>query len=103
MNIKDAAQLNIIAAFGLKNAPPETQREFLEDTVSTILDRVVEKIKERLNYQERQEFTRVCRTDAPETERVAFLNAHVPDFEDLIIQETLIFKKDFAERLNAST
>ena len=94
MDIQDIAQSNILDAMGLSDASQEEQRAFIEGATKMIMDEVVDEIAKRLPDAEKEEFFRLFGGEgsADEDAKAAFLNAHVPDFEELLLQETYAFK-----------
>lgn len=99
MDINSIVQSNILDAVGLNDAPEDEQRAFIEGAASMIMDEVVEEIAKRLPDGEKEEFFRLFggESSADEDLKAAFLKAHVPDFDELVLQETYAFKAALAK------
>ena len=91
---------NLLALFGLADAPPEEQEKFLNDASEKILEAVVEKIETKLPAEKREEFFQLFEKDpsASEEEKAAFFRTHIPDFRDILLGEIERFEREALAR-----
>lgn len=91
MNLEKLAQSNILETLGLEKAGEEMQKEAVQDAMEIILQSVVDQIKDTLPDDVRDEFERVY-DQGSEEERKVFIEKYVPNFQDLLMIETLRYK-----------
>ncbi|MDP3772054.1 MAG: DUF5663 domain-containing protein [bacterium] len=92
MNTEDFLDASVLALVGLEMAPQEEQDAFLAEATRLILLRLAGRIKNELSEENGQEFEQVFGGEASGEERATFLETHVPDFENILLQEVLYFK-----------
>lgn len=92
MDIQKIAQSNIINTLKLQDASEEVKQEAINDATEVIFDSVVDRIQAGLLGEALGEYDRVFGEDCPEDERVAFLKKYVPNFEEIVAEETLRYK-----------
>jgi len=92
MNTAEFLDASVLALVGLETAPKEEQDAFLAEATRLILLRLAARIKNELPAEKHEEFSRVFGGGASGEERAAFLEANIPDFEEILLQEILYFK-----------
>ena len=92
MNFEKLAQSNILETLKLTDAPKKAQDEAVEDAMEIIMESATDRIKDGLSDEALEEFERVFSGDHTESERDAFLKKHVPDFEEILVEESLRYK-----------
>ena len=92
MNFEKLAQSNIVETLGIADAPEEERKEVIEDATDVIMQSVMDRVMDGLTDEEWLDFERVFGEDASEEERAAFLEKHVPNLEEMLVQETLRYK-----------
>lgn len=92
-NIKDLLEWEAI--------PQEQQEAFLGHVVDLILARVARRIKDQLPEEEKAQYLALFSDSSlsSEEKRTEFLQAHVPNFGDLLLQEILLCKAAAAGKL----
>lgn len=90
----DIITINLLDAAGLSGASEEEKQEFFKKAASIVLARLIERIENQLVQDKREEFFSVFSENRSDEERLSFLRAHVPNFEQLFIDEALAFKKE---------
>lgn len=83
---------DLLTIFGLENAPEDSKSTFLTEATHLVLAKVAERIESELPPEKKAEFTSLFSASDHEEDQVRFLDAHVPDFEEIVVQETLLFK-----------
>ena len=93
MDIQSLAQSNILKLLGFDEAPKEEQETLLRSITAMLLEDVVSRIKDELSVEAREQFFALF-ADGPGSneERLQFLKTHVPNLEEMILEETLTFK-----------
>lgn len=94
MTFQELLNLNIIDLFGLQNASEEEKKKFLEYATGLVLERVVAQIEKDLLEDKRKEFFELFKEGSPEEAKLAFLKENVPDLEEIVFEEILIFKNE---------
>ncbi len=102
MNFEHLAQSNIIDTLKLTHAPKEVKQAAIDDAANIILRIVAQRIEDEIPDEYQEEFEHIFGTEGTPQERAAFLNKHVPDFENIIRAETLHYKA-LAEIIASST
>ena len=92
MNFEELTQSNIVETLGIAGAPEEKRKEAIEDATDVIMQSVMDWVMDGLTDEEWLDFERVFGEDASEEERTAFLKKHVPNLEEMLVQETLRYK-----------
>ena len=92
MNFEKLAQSNILETLKLIDAPKEAQQEAVDDAMDIILTSAMDRIQDELSDEAHIEFERVFGGQNTEEERTAFLKKHVPNLEEILIQESLRYK-----------
>lgn len=90
----DLITANLLDAAGLSDASEEEKQEFFSKAASIVLARLVQRIEDQLPEDRRKEFFSVFSENRSDEERISFLRVHVPNFEQLFIDEALAFKKE---------
>lgn len=83
---------DLLTVFGLENATQETKDAFLTEATRLVLAKVAARIEDELPAEKKAEFTSLFSAPNSEEDQTRFLDAHVPDFEEMVVQETLLFK-----------
>lgn len=91
MNLEKLAQSNILQTLRLDKLEEEVQKEAMGDAAEIILQSVVDEIEGTLPAEVRDEFGRVF-DEENEEERKAFIKKYVPNFQNLLVVETLRYK-----------
>lgn len=91
--LKKLVELNLLKLFDMEDAAEEEQTAFLQRCMDEIFAAVVRCIKEDLPDDKKQEFDDAFRDGVPEEQRVAFLQANVPEINEMIVNVILAFKK----------
>ena len=92
MNFKELPKSNLIETLGIADAPEEERKEAIEDAADVIMQSVMDRVIDGLTDEEWLDLERVFGKDASEEERIAFLKKHVPNLEEMLVQETLRYK-----------
>ncbi|MFY9463020.1 MAG: DUF5663 domain-containing protein [Candidatus Sungiibacteriota bacterium] len=85
---------NLLSLFGMQNASPEEQNEFLAAASQAVLIAVVGRIEKKLPEDKREEFHRLFADNASDAEKAAFFTAYIPDFKDILIEELARFNRE---------
>ena len=92
-NMDELLKLDLFEALGITDATDEEKREFLDEGTTIIFARVAEIIKEELQEDANPEFERLfIHHTGTQEEKESFLKTHVPDFDKLVLTETMRFK-----------
>lgn len=83
---------DLITIFGMENAPQETKNAFLTKATHLVLAKVAARIEDELPAEKKSEFTALFSAQGQEEDQMRFLDAHIPNFEELVVQEALLFK-----------
>ena len=92
MNFEKLAQSNIMETLGIAGAPEEERKGAIEDATDVIMQSAMDRVMDGLTDEESLDFERVFGEDASEEERAAFLKKHVPNLDEILIQESLRYK-----------
>lgn len=96
MHYQEILEKNILDFAKLNSAPPETKKIFLQTAVKEIMLRVVERIKTELGPEKSKDFMEIFSQDKyTDIQREEFLKTTVPNFEEILLTETLKFKQQF--------
>ena len=93
MDSDELIEKSVIEIAGLQDASLEDQQEFVADTAALVLVNLTQKIRQKLADGERAEFDALFGGNPTNEEKVAFLEKCAPDFGELLVAETLLFKK----------
>jgi len=96
IDIPDRLNLDILKAFGIEKAPQEWEK-FLALAGEAILTSVVRRIKDHLPEEKQEEFFWLFETPSSDEEKAAFFKTYVPNFQELLLEETAHFKKEALE------
>ncbi|MBI2055978.1 MAG: hypothetical protein HYT37_01200 [Candidatus Sungbacteria bacterium] len=99
MNIQQLFELNIFSLPGLQNMPFMEKEKLSRTFGEEILADVASSIASELSEEKAKEFADLFDTPHTPEERTAFIQANVPNFEEIVVRETLSFKEDLAEYL----
>jgi hypothetical protein len=91
--IRELLDLDLLELFGLKNAPAEEQEKFFDAASQAIFTRLVARIEETLSPEKKEEFYRLFETPASDEDKQTFFAQEIPDFEKILLEETLAFKE----------
>ena len=93
--MKKILETDIAQLVGLDGASPEVRGRALADAQNYILRAVVQCVRSKLSPEADQEFVQLFASedDAITDTNMAFLQKHVPSLDELVLQETLAFKK----------
>jgi len=95
MTLSDLFEVDVIRAVGLAGATDEEKDRFLNMAKDEILERVLERIEEKLPEDKKGEFFRLFEDEGvSEEERTDFVNKYVPDLGEVVAEETLVLKKE---------
>ena len=92
MNLEKIAQSNLIDTLQLKNAPQEARQEAVDDALEVIFESVADRVKAELSEEALIEYEHVFDEGNSEEERVAFIKKHIPNFEEIVAEETFRYK-----------
>ena len=88
MNVDEFLKTNVLDLVGLADAPRDVRESFLARASEMVLEAVVSRIDKSLDADKREEFYRVFKEGTNEEEKQAFIKAHVPNFEEIVGEET---------------
>lgn len=93
--LQNLMEMDIVAVLGLEHAPANVQQRVLGEANDRILREVIKRIQTRISPEVKEEFERLFSTqdDHITDADMEFLKKNVPDFADIMIEETLKFKK----------
>lgn len=97
MTLQQAFELNIFSLPELRDLPLGEKEKLTQKMSEEILASVAEEIASELPEDKAEEFVALFSAPRSPEERAAFLNTHVPNFEEILIRETLSFKEYLAE------
>lgn len=83
---------DIVKMIGLGDAPEETKQAFLERSKKIIMANVAGVIEKKLPNEKRLEFFRLFDGSASDHERTEFLRENVPNIDEIVFRESLLFK-----------
>lgn len=92
MDIPEGFNLDILKVFGLEKSP-EKWDEFFAGATEAIMLSVVRRVERELPEEKAEEFLRLFEGAATDEEKKTFLDAHVPRFKDIIVEEVARFQK----------
>ena len=92
MNLEKIAQSNLIDTLNLKDAPQEVRQEAVDDALEIIFESVADRVKAGLSDEALIEYEHVFDEGGSEEERVAFIKKHIPNFEEIVAEETFRYK-----------
>lgn len=92
MNLEKIAQSNLIDTLKLKDAPQEVRQEAVDEALEIIFESVVDRIKAEFSNEVMTQYMRVFEEENSEEKRVEFLKTHVPNFEEIVAEETFRYK-----------
>lgn len=88
MEFEDFFKVNVIDLVGFSDAPEDVKQSFLQSASQTVLEAIVDRIDFELPEEKKEEFYRVFRTGAQNEDMQAFLKENVPNFEEIVGEET---------------
>lgn len=86
------AQSNILDLLGLSEAPHHVQQRAINQALEIIFDSVANRIKAELSPEALTHYAHAFRENSSEEERSAFLATYVPQFDEIVKEETLRYK-----------
>ena len=92
MNLEKIAQSNLIDTLQLKDAPQEARQEAVDDALEVIFESVADRVKAELSDEALIEYEHVFDEGGSEEKRVAFIKKHIPNFEEIVAEETFRYK-----------
>ena len=92
MNLEKIAQSNLMDTLKLKDAPQEARQEAVDDALEVIFESVADRMKAELSDEALIEYEHVFDEGSSEEERVAFIKKHIPNFEEIVAEETFRYK-----------
>lgn len=96
MTLQQVFELNIFSLPELSDLPSAEKEKLGHAMSEEILANVAEEIAGELPEDKAGEFVALFSTPHTPEERALFLNTHVPNFEEILIRETLSFKEELA-------
>lgn len=93
-DLNNIFNINLLEIFGLSDISEEDRKRFFDDISGWVMSRVISGIKKELSEAQQAEFMRLFEQDASEDARTTFLETYVPDMEERILREALIFKSE---------
>ena len=88
MEFEEFFKANVIDLVGLSDAPEDVKQSFLQSASQTVLEAIVDRIDSELPESKKEEFYRIFRAGAKDEDMQAFLKANVPNFEEIVGEET---------------
>lgn len=88
MEFEEFFKANVIDLVGLSDASEDVKRSFLESASQMVLEGVVDRIDSELPESKKEEFYRVFRAGAKDEDMQAFIKANIPNFEEIVGEET---------------
>ncbi len=92
MDFNALAQSNIISTLSLADAPKDVQREAINEATEIIFDSVTDRIKAELSGEALAQYEQVFNDHGSEEERTEFLKKCIPNFDEIVREETLRYK-----------
>lgn len=92
MNLEKIAQSNLIDTLQLKDTPSNVRQKAVDEAVEIIFESVADRIKAGFSDEEMIQYEHTFHEGSPEQERVEFLQTHVPNFEEIVAEETFRYK-----------
>jgi len=90
---QDIINKDILEILNLKNLPNNKKQEFYQKMTETIQNRVMAKILDGLNENEKEEFTKLL--DENDKQKIEeFLKSHGVDTAKLMLEESVIYKTE---------
>lgn len=88
MEFEEFFKANIIDLVGLSDAPEEVKQSFLQSASQTVLEAIIDRIDSELDESKKEEFYRIFRAGAKDEDMQAFIKANIPNFEEIVGEET---------------
>lgn len=92
MNLEKISQSNLIDTLQLKDAPQKVRQEAVDDALEIIFESVADRVKAGFSDKVMAQYIHVFEQDNPEEKHVEFLKKHVPNFEEIVAEETFRYK-----------
>ena len=92
ISLEELSQTDIIDLAQMQQASAEDQQKFRDEAQEIVMAAVVARIAASLSDEKREEYFRIFSSNPTNNEKVDFLTSEVPNFEEILIDETLIFK-----------
>lgn len=92
LNDDDMFALDLIVALGMEAEPDEEKAAFLGEVTKTLQKALFLRIHQSLDETKKQEFSQALETGDITTMN-SFLEANVPNYEDLVREETVKLKR----------
>jgi len=102
MDSKDFLQKNLIDELGLRDLPENKKQELIMRIGDLIQQNIVLRILGELNEADKEEFDKVLAAKSPQ-KTLAFLQAKLPNFEEIIKEEISKFKESAIAKMQAIT
>lgn len=97
MTLEETFNFNIFSLPGLRDLPYGEKEKFAKQCAADILEDTVEEIVETLPDNQAEEFITLFTEQYPPEARANFLNNYVPNFEQILVQKTLLLKEDLKD------
>lgn len=97
MTLQEVFELNIFGLAPFHDLPFAEKEKLSRKFSEEILAEVAEEVLLELPEEKAQEFAELFGSPHSPIERAVFLNNHVPNFEEILVYETLAFKEDLAK------
>lgn len=98
-NMPTQIEQDILKELGIDSLPAERQEEVLTAMTEAVLKRLMLRLIGAMSEEQRKEFQAIA--DAGEQEKISqFLSANVPNYETLIKEEAISFKKDMQKTVD---
>lgn len=94
MNLEEIFKINILELPDVAKLPQGEKDKFLEWGVNQVFEGIAERIADTLPEEKKREFLRLFSEPASAEDRLRFLETEVPNFDMLLLEETLQLKED---------
>ncbi len=88
----DIFDADLLIALGLETLPDEEKVAIIDKMTTTVQKAVVARLYDQMSEEQRAEMDRLVENPQPEA-LSEFLNTNVPNFADLVKEETIKFKR----------
>lgn len=95
MTLQEVFELNIFSIPPFHDLPFAKKEKLGAHMSAEILEHVAEEIAKSLPKEKVKEFVLLFHSPASSDARANFINKNIPDFEEILVRETLVYKEDF--------
>lgn len=99
MDLQTFLQKNFLADSADEQLSEAEKQELIQRAGEAVLTNVATTISERLPEEQQQEFSRIFGEETTEEEKLAFLETHVPDFEEVLLAEIIRMRAEAFQRM----